>query len=296
MQTQIFKGRANYEPNSLNEAGEVAGPRESPKAGFATAATTAVEDNPAPKLRTRSPTFADHYSQARLFYRSQTPPEQAHIASAIVFELSKCELEHVRKRVLASLRNVDEDLAARIAAGLAMPLPTALPPAMAPIDMPPSPALSILQKFQPTLKGRKVGLLFDEGSNKSDIDKVKAAVEQAGGTVFLVAPKVGDIKVDRGTLKADGQLAGSPSVLFDAIAVVLTKDAARKLSEEACAVDFVRDAFGHLKAIGVNAEARPLLEKAGVVPDEGVTDLGKAFIKAASTRFFEREPTLRTLA
>jgi len=296
MQTQIFKGRANYEPNSLNEAGEVTGPRESPKAGFATAATTAVEDNPAPKLRTRSPTFADHYSQARLFYISQTAPEQAHIASAIVFELSKCELEHVRKRVLASLRNVDEDLAARIAAGLAMALPPPLPPAMAPIDMPPSPALSILQKFRPTLKGRKVGLLFDEGSNKADIDKLKAAVEQAGGTVFLVAPKVGGIKVDRGTLKADGQLAGSPSVLFDAIAVVLTKDAARKLSEEACAVDFVRDAFGHLKAIGVNAEARLLLEKAGVVPDDGVTDLGKAFIKAASTRFFEREPTLRTLA
>ena len=213
MQTQVFKGRANYEPNSLAEAGEDGGPRESPQAGFVSAGHVEVEENPAAKVRVRAARFADHYSQARMFYRSQMPIEQAHIASALVFELSKVELEHVRMRVLASLRNVDEDLARRVAAGLAMPLPPALAPAVTPIDMDPSPSLSIVAKMKATLAGRKVGILFDEGSSKADIDRVKAEVEAAGGTAMLIAPKVGGIKVKGGTLKADGQLAGTPSVL-----------------------------------------------------------------------------------
>ena len=296
MQTQVFKGRANYEPNSLAEAGEDGGPRESPQMGFVSAGRVALESDPAPKLRIRAERFADHYSQARLFYRSQTPIEQAHLASAIVFELSKCELEHVRKRVLASVRNIDEDLATRIANGLAMPLPPALPAAAPTLDMPPSPALSIVAKMKPTLKGRKVGILFDEGSSKADIDRVKADVEAAGGKVMLVAPKVGGIKVKGGTLKANGQLAGTPSVLFDAVALVLAPDAAAKLAKESAAVDFVRDAFGHLKAIGCTPEAEPLLKKAGIARDEGVTGLDKKFISAASKRFFDREPKVRTLA
>jgi len=296
MQTQVFKGRANYEPNSLAQAGEDGGPRESPQAGFVSAGRVALEGNPAPKLRIRAERFADHYSQARLFYRSQTPIEQAHIASALVFELSKCELEHVRIRVLASLRNVDEGLAGRVAKGLAMPLPPALPPAVPPVDMKASPALSIVGKMKPTLVGRKVGILFDEGSSKADIDRVKADVEAAGGKAMLIAPKVGGIKVKGGTLKADGQLAGTPSVLFDAVALVLTRESAKKLSEEAAAVDFVRDAFGHLKAIGCTADADPLLSKAGIARDEGVTGLDKKFVAAAGKRFFDREPKVRTLA
>ncbi len=296
MQTQVFKGRANYEPNSLAEAGEDGGPRESPQAGFVSAGRVMLENDPAPKLRIRAERFADHYSQARLFYRSQEPIEQAHIASALVFELSKVQLEHVRTRVLASLRNVDEDLAARVGNGLAMPLPTALTPAAQPIDMKPSPALSIVGKMKPTLAGRKVGILFDEGSDKADIDQVKADVEAAGAKAMLVAPKVGGIKVKGGTLKAEGQLAGTPSVLFDAIALVLTRESATKLSEEGAAVDFVRDAFGHLKAIGCTADADPLLQRAGVVRDEGVTGLDKQFVRAAAKRFFDREPKVRTLA
>ena len=162
--------------------------------------------------------------------------------------------------------------------------------------MKPSPALSIVGKMKPTLAGRKVGILFDEGSNKADIDRVKADVEAAGGKAMLIAPKVGGIKVKGGTLKADGQLAGSPSILFDAVALVLTPEAAARLSEESAAVDFVRDAYGHLKALGCTPDAASLLEKAGVVRDEGVTGLDKKFVGAAGTRFFEREPKVRTLA
>src|SRR5262245_42955685 len=99
-----------------------------------------LEADSAPKLRVRAARFADHYSQARLFYRSQTSVEQAHIASATAFELSKVTLSHVRVRVVASIRNVDEELASRIASGLAMPLPPPLPAAAQPIDMDPSPS------------------------------------------------------------------------------------------------------------------------------------------------------------
>jgi catalase len=159
-----------------------------------------------------------------------------------------------------------------------------------------SPALSIVGKFKPSLVGRKVGILFDEGSSKKDVERVKAAVEAAGGKAMLIAPKVGGIDVKGGTLKADGQLAGTPSVLFDAVALVLTPKAAAKLAEEAAAVDFVRDAFGHLKAIGCTDDSRPLLDKAGVVADAGVTGLDNKFVLAAGTRFFDREPKLRTLA
>jgi catalase len=296
MQTQLFKGRANYEPNSLAEAGEEGGPRESPATGFVSVGQVAVDAPSAQKLRVRAERFADHYSQARLFYRSQTSIEQAHIASALVFELSKVEIEHIRKRVLANLRHVDDDLAARVADGLAMPLPPASPAAVAPVDMAPSPALSIVAKMKPTLEGRKVGILFDQGSSKAEIERVRDAVVAAGGAAMLIAPKVGGIKVQGGTLKAQGQLAGTPSVLFDAVALVLTQEAATRLAEEAAAVDFVRDAFGHLKAIGCARDAEPLLRKAGIAKDEGVTGLDKAFVLAAGRRFFGREPKVRTLA
>ncbi len=296
MQMQVPQGRANYEPNSLSAAGEDGGPRESALAGFTSAGMIPVDAAPLAKVRQRSASFADHYSQARLFYRSQAPLEQAHIASAIVFELSKVELEHVRKRVLASLRNVDEELASRIAQGLAMPLPAALPAAVKPIDMKPSPALSIIGKQKPTLAGRKVAILFAEGSDGAAIARMKKAVEAAGAATMLVAPKVGGIKVKGGTLKADGQLAGTPSVLFDAVALVLTRAAAEDLANDGAAVDFVRDAFGHLKAIGCTDDAAPLLDKAGIAPDEGVTGLDGRFVKAAMRRFHEREPHVRTLA
>jgi catalase len=162
--------------------------------------------------------------------------------------------------------------------------------------MAPSPALSIVGKMKPTLEGRKVGILFDEGSSKAEIESVRDAVVSAGGDAMLIAPKVGGIKVKGGTLKAQGQLAGTPSVLFDAVALVLTQEAATRLAEEAAAVDFVRDAFGHLKAIGCSRDAEPLLRKAGIAKDEGVTGLDKAFVLAAGRRFFEREPKVRTLA
>ncbi|WBT07146.1 catalase [Brevundimonas vesicularis] len=296
MQMAVPKGRANYEPNSLSEAGEDGGPREDHKGGFRTAPIP-VEGE---KVRLRAESFADHYSQARLFFRSQTEIEQAHLASAIVFELSKVSLAHVRERVLANLQNVDETLAQRVADGLNLPLPKASDPGVAPIDLDASPALRIVGKYPDTLKGRKVAILVADGSDGAVVDAVKAAVEGDGGSVFIVAPKIGGARLKDGkTLPADGQLAGSPSVLFDAVAIVLSEDGCAQMLKEGAAVDFTKDAFGHLKAIGHTAEAQPLLDKAGVEPDAGVIDLSKApkgLLAPARTRQWDREPKVRMLA
>ena len=294
MQMQVPKGRANYEPNSLARAGEVGGPRESPSAGFA----TYPAEEQGPKLRIRAESFADHYSQARLFFRSMDPAEQAHIASAFVFELSKVSIEHIRTAMLANLRNVDGELASRVADGLAMELPPASPSAAPVQDLGTSPALRIIRGplERHTLEGRTVGVLFADGTDAAELRKVLADVRAAGGVSKLIAPKVGAVPLSDGsTLKADAQLFGQPSVTVDAVAVVLGEAACKKLVKEAAAVQFVMDAFGHLKAIGCSAAAKPLLDKAGVEPDEGVTTLAD-FVEAAKKRHWDREASVRTLA
>ncbi|QBM74707.1 catalase [Sphingomonas sp. AAP5] len=297
MQTQVPKGRANYEPNSLGAHGEEGGPRESPK-GFATVNAATGPNETGDKLRIRSETFSDHYSQARLFLNSQTESEQAHIASSFVFELSKVgTLDQVPPRMVANLRNVDEAFAKRVADGLGIPLPDKAEAAREPVDMKPSDALSIHKNMKATLEGRTVGVLIADGTDAGELDTLVAAITKAKAKVFLVAPKVGGAKLSDGSMKkADGQLAGSPSQLFDAAAVVLSKDGTATLLKEGAAVQWVMDAFGHLKAVGASAAAKPLLDKAGVEADEGVTGLDDGFIAAAAKRFYAREPNVRTLA
>jgi catalase len=296
MQIQVPKGRANYEPNSLAEAGEEGGPREDPKGGFRTA-PVATEGT---KVRLRAESFADHYSHARLFYRSQTAIEQAHLASALVFELSKCSFEHVRIRILANLQNVDADLAARVALGLNMDLPAPSAPAAPPQDMDPSPALRIVGKYPETLKGRSVGILVTDGADGAVVAALRKAAEAEGASVKIVAPKIGGVKLKDGkTLPVDGQLAGSPSVIFDAVALVLSDDGCTQLLGESAATDFVANAFVHLKAIGFTAQAQPLLDKAGVFPDAGIVNLAggvNPFLPPARTRQWDREPKVRMLA
>ncbi|KAI1691883.1 catalase domain-containing protein [Ditylenchus destructor] len=295
MQTLVPTGRANYEPNSLAEAGENGGPRASAETGFKTFETNDERNDLAQKLRIRAELFADHFSQARLFYLSQTENEQAHIASALVFELSKVTLDHVRARVVGQLRNIDEDLAKRVAAGLAIDLPAKEKAARAPVDLKPSDALSIQKNADDTMEGRKVAILFAEGSDKAAIDRLKGTIESAGGTAFLVAPKVGGIKVKGGTLKADGQLAGSPSVLFDAVASILTDEQVKLLSSQGAAVQWFMDAYGHCKTIAHDEATQLLLDKAGVEKDSGIVAIDK-FADVGTRRHWAREAKVRDLA
>ncbi|WP_194095748.1 catalase [Marivivens aquimaris] len=295
MQTHVPKGRANYEPNSLDEAGEDAGPRATGTEYHTYEDNAELGNDASQKLRVRDESFGDHYSQPRMFWNSQTDNERAHIATAITFELSKVELPHIRERVLTHLQLVSEELAKRVADGLGMKLPKAAKPFKKPVDLDPSPALSIQKNWNATLEGRKVGILIAEGSDKAEVEKTVKAVKDAGGTPMIVAPQVANVPLKGGKMDADGQLAGTPSVIFDAIAVILTEDSAKKLTMDSAAVTYVMQAFAHLKAIGHTEGAQPLLDAANVEKDDGITGLD-GFIEAAKLRYWDREPKVRTLA
>jgi len=292
MQQQVPKGRVAYEPSSL----QADSPREDPRQGFRSVAV----DEGGQRGRVRAESFADHYSQARMFFKSQTPFEQAHMASALVFELSKVETVHVREAIVAHLLNIDTSLAERVAAGLAMDVLPAAAVAKAPVlDMASSPAVQIIGKMKATLQGRTLGILVNDGSDGKLVTAFKQAIEAEGATVKIVAPKVGGARLADGQkLVADGQLAGTPSINFDAVVVLLSADGAKQLTKEAAAIDFVRDAFGHLKAIALDEGGRALFKAAGLKPDEGVLAEGdvKAFINGAKGRYFAREPKVRILA
>jgi catalase len=292
MQMAPQMGRVAYEPNTLSENS----PRESPAKGFHSAAANET----GVKGRIRAESFADHYSQARQFYLSQTAHEQAHLASALVFELSKVEHLHVREAMVGHLRRIEEDLAKRVAKGLALEKMPVAPEAAVPVqDLKPSPALQLIGKMKDTLMGRAIGILIADGSDGAVIKKIKKAATDEGAAVKIVAPKVGGAKLADGSmLAADGQLAGMPSVLFDAVAVVLSDEGAQTLSKESAAIDFVRDAFGHLKAIAVDKGGRALLKTANVGQDAGIVDANDKdnFIAAAKTRQWDRERSVRTLA
>ncbi|WP_134724996.1 catalase [Paracoccus luteus] len=296
MQTQIPKGRANYEPNSLAEGGEPSGPRVDAQHGFRTVAKLSELGNqPDEKLRVRAERFADHFTQARQFWQSQTPVEQGHIVSAFVFELSKVVMVHIRVRQLSQLRNVDEALAQRVADGLGMDLPPAATPAKAPVKTKPSDALSILKQPVPPPKGRKLGILVTDGADAAAVKALKAAAQGAGAMAMVVSAKVGGPTLADGTrLAADAQLDGAPSVIFDAVAVVASAKGADALTRHKPAVDWLSDAFAHLKAIGASAEAQPLLDKAGVARDDFVMDAANAdgLIKRLADRNWDREKTM----
>jgi catalase len=292
MQMEQPEGRVSYEPTSLSKNS----PREDPAKGLRSAPINETGE----KGRVRPESFADHYSQGRQFYLSQTGYEQAHIASALVFELSKVEHQHVREAMVGHLRHIEEDLAHRVAAGLGFDKMPNAPRATAPVqEMKPSLPLQIIGNMKDTLEGRTVGILITDGSDGVAIKKIKKAATEAGAAIKIVAPKVGGVKLAGGSmLAADGQLAGTPSVIFDAVAVILSEEGAKALSNEGAAVDFVRDAFGHLKAIAADEGGQGLLKTARIGHDAGVvsTNDETAFVVAAKTRQWSREKSVRTLA
>ena len=266
MQMQVHKGRGNYEPNSIEPKGE----RET-ASGFRTAPIP-LEGT---KVRLRPESFADHYSQARLFYRSVTPQEQKHMAMALTFELSKVEIPEIRRKMLGHLEVIDEKLAAKVADGLGMS-GEAIPatPAAKPIDLDPSPALRLYGKYKPTLKGRKIGVLLADGFDAKLQSALVAAIKKEGATPAIIAPKVGGVMDSTGKkMVAEMALSGSPSVFFDAVAVLAGPSGDKALSAEPDAVSFLMDADRHLKAIAL-AGVAGLSKKTHVDGVVGVTQLG----------------------
>ena len=288
-------GRANYEPNSWGADG---GPREDPQRGY----TTHPRQEAGPALRIRPASFADHYSQARQFYISQTPVEQAHIGDALVFELSKVDRVEIRERMVAHLRNIDDDLAEQVRGGLGMAaLPAAADAAVATrTDLDPSPALSIILNGPESFVGRKVGILATDGMPAALFADLTAALEEEGAMFEVVAPTRGGVTDSEGDeVAVDQKVDGGPSVLYDAVALLLTEEGAQELSTDATARDFLTDAVAHLKFIAWTPEARPLVEACGMADmvDEGWVDLTESsaatFIEMCrALRLWDREPAV----
>ena len=261
-------GRVNYQPNSWGE-----GPREHPARGH----RSYREEVEGPKARLRAESFADHYSQARQFYSSQTEVEQNHIAMALTFELSKVETAVIRERVVSHLLNIDETLATKVADKLGMKkLPKPADAAVAPRDdLEPSERLSIVRNGPESFKGRKVGVLVTDGCDAKLVKALDAALTKEGAKMEIVAPKVGGVEASDGSLIEGKQMIdGGPSVLYDAVALIVSPEGVEQLLKEAAARDFVADAFAHCKFIAHVEAAQPLLDKAGVEPDEGVIAIG----------------------
>ncbi len=187
------KGRVNYEPNS--RGGTEGGPRESPELGF----KSFPAEEGGRKVRERSESFADHFSQARQFYISQTPVEQGHIADALVFELSKVEGEAIRERVVSHLPHIDAKLADRVAKGLGLkgkiaPSKAAVEPRT---DLKKSKALSIILNPPESFAGRKVGALVTDGVDAGLVEALRGALEEEGAMLEIVAPTIGGVRNKR---------------------------------------------------------------------------------------------------
>ncbi|MDZ7875083.1 MAG: catalase C [Rhizobium sp.] len=287
-------GRANYQPNSFGE-----GPRESPTKGY----RHFPAEEQGTKARLRPESFADHYSQARQFYISQTPPEKRHIAAALTFELSKVETAAIRERMVSHLLNIDETLANTVAQKLGLQSMPKAADAAIPTrqDLEPAPSLSIVERGPKRFEGRKLGILITDGVDAKLLKGLMAAITKEKAVVELIAPKVGGVKASDGTwIEVHHMIDGGPSVLFDAVALLTSPEAMDDLVDEATARDFVADAFQHCKFIGHDKSAMPLLEKAGISEalDEGVIELPgeglNGFVSSlGKLRVWGREPSVK---
>jgi catalase len=276
----IHRGRVSYEPNSL--AGGC--PFQAGAAhGFVSVQARLQGKDDQAKVRAKPEKFADHYTQAALFYDSQSPAEQAHIAAAFRFELSKLTVPAVRQRMVASLRNVNEALAAQIGAKLGMdPLPDALPPALARPPKPEvarSPTLSLLARpGDGSLRGRKVALLVAPGIVWSSLAPVQKALTEAGAVCKLVGPCIGPQASADGTrVDADASLENEPGFLFDAMVLPDGAKGVDALLADARTVEYTRDTFRHCKPLLAIGAGACVLAAAGIAPDPA----DKALVVAA---------------
>ena len=292
-QQRVEKGRVAYEPNTLAggcpfQAGADAG-------GFVSVA----ERIDATKIRGRSRSFFDHFSQAALFFHSQAPHEQQHIINALRFELGKVETLAIRERMLYMLSQVDGGLAEQVAAELGIAVPSkidgplnrSMPADANPKDFQPSrakkpqrlsPALSIANSPnapEPTIKTRKIAALVADGFDAAALNAIKKALTAGGAQLQIVAPHLGTVKAADGSAAAvDHSLRTAASVLFDAVYVAGGDASAEVLAANADAVHFVDEAFRHCKAIATTGAGRSVLAASylglkGVVDADGDTSV-----------------------
>nr|WP_312082919.1 catalase [Epilithonimonas hominis] len=265
----------------------------------------------ASKVRARSDSFADHFTQARLFFHSQSPEEQEHIISALSFELSKVDDVNIRRRELAILNQIDKDLAKKVGDNLGLTPPKELdeltlkfarqnhpeyPIKPKKPEVEKSKALSMkIKPGEGTIKTRKVAFLVDDGVSKTSVDRMKKALEKEGAQAVLIASHVGKLKFkEGGTEDVQHSYLTDTSVLYDAF-YTPDGDSVKKLAENPDYIQFINEGFRHCKAIAFAKGAEELIKETLVKEDQGVIleskkDLTNDFITAMKGhRVWERE-------
>ena len=313
MRQTINADKTSYHPNSISHGSPMQA--KAAEGGFVSHA----ERIDAIKVRGRSKSFFDHFSQATLFFNSQSKPEQKHIIDAFTFELGKVEKVYIRERILGLLTQVDKTLAAKVADGLGLPLPKApekpmnhgvsadanekdTEPVKAKSEVDKSPALSMEGTIKNTIKTRKVAFLVANGVKDESLNKMKKALEDKGAVVKIISLKQGTINTEtHKQIPVDGSFLTDASVLYDAVYIPDGKKSITALLTEPNSIHFVNEAYKHCKVIGTGVDGVAFLKKTSVKEGElkslnmeeaGVITDGKAdkFIGCiANHRFWNRE-------
>ncbi len=314
MRQQINKGQSSYGPNTTG--GGCPFQAKASQGGF----TSYTERIDAKKIRERSPSFFDHFSQARLFFNSQSEIEKTHLINALCFELGKLERAEIRERMVGLLTQVDKSLASKVADGLGMPVPKPQyplnhsipadgnPKKYQPIEVKQridkSDALSMAHTVKNTIKTRQVAILAGNGVDDASLQALRKAIEAEGAQVKIIAPLLGMIKGTSGqSIKVDQSFLHAASVLFDAVYIPAGAKSAEALINEPDAIHFINEMYKHCKAIGAEGAGETLLKASYMGKklidknDDGnalagvlINQSSKQFIKAiAQHRFWERE-------
>ncbi len=271
-------------------------------------------------MRARSESFHDHFSQATLFFNSQSEAEKKHLTDALCFELGKVEVPAIRERMVGILSQIDKGLAGKVAASLGIKVPArpeqpinhsfgadtdpkSVQPKNVKSSIQRSEALSMEKTVKDTIKSRKVAALIAEGFDAGQLAAMKKALTAQGAQLKTIAPKLGEIAGSDGkavaAVTADFSFLTAASVLFDAVYIPGGEKSVAALSGEADAIHFVNEAFKHCKAISATGDGVNFLNEtfAGKAENDKAVITGKNagnaaadFIKAiAEHRNWERE-------
>ncbi|WP_151828271.1 catalase HPII [Acinetobacter oleivorans] len=264
-QHTIHKGQASYQPNSIDNDWPAETPPAASNGGF----ESYPEQISGHKLRQRSETFSDHFSQPRLYYKSLAPHEQKHVVDAYTFELSKVQRKHIRERqVQQILANIDLDLARQVGANLGIEVPD-LTLDYKKTTVEKSAKLSFLAFPPQDIQGRKVAVLIHNLVKSDTLEAIKNWAIKEGAVVHLLAPSLAPVKDHKDNIiVADGMQMAEPSIAYDAV-IIPDGDNLNAVLQDGVARHYVLEAYKHLKPIAFLGNKSDLLEPLGLVADEG---------------------------
>ncbi|SSP23868.1 Catalase hydroperoxidase II [Acinetobacter pittii] len=264
-QHTIHKGQASYQPNSIDNDWPAETPPAASNGGF----ESYPEQISGHKLRQRSETFSDHFSQPRLYYKSLAPHEQKHVVDAYTFELSKVQRKHIRERqVQQILANIDLDLARQVGANLGIEVPDlTLDYKKTAVEK--SAKLSFLAFPPEDIQGRKVAVLIHNLVKSDSLEAIKNWAIKEGAVVHLLAPSLAPVKDHKDNIiVADGMQMAEPSIAYDAV-IIPDGDNLNAVMQDGVSRHYLLEAYKHLKPIAFLGNKSDLLEPLGLVPDEG---------------------------